>query len=690
MNGTASLAGATFQTGDTINGTANGNNALNITQASGGANAVTATVNNVGNVNVKAVGAAGTSTTYNTALWSNVGNVTITQGVGVGGGAAGADSVFVTNGAASTVYGIASATGENMTVSFTPGASNQTFQVALAGAGGSTAATAATIDYVGANADINAINVAGVGTNNISLNGTTNVKTITITGAGKNTIALTANAVSQTAAVTIDASAATGNQVIDLGTNLSVGGVTVKGTTDASTTTLGLVIPAAATLPTITNVDALQIDAGSNGTLISATANTSITSLSILDTAAAANANAYNLVGFNGVNAVNFGVTGGQNNFFGALTVTGTGALAETFSNTAAAALASTNNLTLGAQVLNGYSSLTVTTAGGLGSAGTFTQGNVTSNSLTSYTLVDASTGATNLNTITSTNAAGAGTLSSINLGGVAGANTLNIGLDTLAASSVITGSVGIENITFAGGGAGTQAGATTLSVTLGNANNIFSEAGLAAVTALNTVVTAGSGNNTIVTRAGNDVITVGAGANNITVGAGSNVVTLGAGHLAAGNVNTVALGSTANTVNGWALDTAGVNADRLDVTNAALTGAAEANKAIAATTFANGVATNVELSATGVVTFETAGNVAITLTAADAAAAQAALVAAVGGAAWATANQTNIFVAGTNTYVNDWTGVALTNAVTLVGVTGTGVDVVGGGATLAGYVSIT
>jgi S-layer protein len=119
--------------------------------------------------------------------------------------------------------------------------------------------------------------------------------------------------------------------------------------------------------------------------------------------------------------------------------------------------------------------------------------------------------------------------LTSINLSGVTGSSAFAIGENSLAAASVIQGSVGATAITYDNAG---QAGATQIAVTLQNGNNSY--AGGAVDVAH--VITAGSGNNTISTGAGADVITVGSGINTISAGTGTNIVTLGASRTATSN----------------------------------------------------------------------------------------------------------------------------------------------------------
>lgn len=515
----------TFQTGDTINGSSN--NALNIIQSETAAQAVTAVVNNVNTVNVRALGT--NTVTYNAATWTGVNNVNLTQGVGAG---VVFDTVAVTNASAATVFGYSGSGNDILNVAFTAGTNNRNFQVALNGAG--TATTAGRIAYNGAATDINTISVATSGAlNNATITGTTSVRTVNITGTGlNNTVTLAAGSVSTTAAVAISAANATGNVVIDIGANRLFAGSTIAGSTGTGTTTLGLQIQAAAPLtPTFTNIDALQLDAGSNGTLISGTANTSITSLTILDSTAGANTNAYTLTNFNGINSVAVGTTGAQNNQFGALTLSGTGSLAITAANQGTAAYAAANSIVLNGLNLTGYTGLTINTAGGVGSAGALTIGaaggatDIQGNGLLqTIAITNAASGVVALNDIDSTSAVtGRGSLSLIDVSGVAGQATFNVLADALAASSVINGSVGASTITFAGG---TQAGATSLVVNLQNGNNNYD--GSTITTPVSQVVTAGSGNNVIWTGAGTDVITVGTGSNTVAGGAGINSVTFG------------------------------------------------------------------------------------------------------------------------------------------------------------------
>lgn len=481
-------------------------------------------MNNVGTVNVKNVAAgAGNGFTLNQALSTGLNKFNVTQAVATA-------TTGVINGSAATVYGNSAGVADVMNIAFQGAATGRTLQLALAGAGLATAAS--TVNYAGAATDISTIKIDTLGSNNTNIGGTTSVRTVTVTGSGNNTVTLAANSVSATASVAISAADATGNNVIDIGANRLVAGSTITGSTGTSTTTLGLQIQAAAPLvPTITNVEGLQLDLGSNGTLISATPNTSITGLTILDVTAGANANAYNLVGFNAINSVTWGTTGGVNNQGGALTLSGTGALAYGFANQAAAAFTTGNSLVLGAQNLTGYTALTINTLGGLASNGAFTvtdggagvdiNGNGT---LQSLSVTNAATGITTLGLIDSTTAANRGSLTLVDVSNVAGQAVFQIGQDSLAAGSVINGAVGATTITFDGA---SQAGATSLTVNLQNANNNYNGSTITTNT-LNQVVTAGSGNNTIATGGGTDVITVGVGSNTVSAGAGINTVTFG------------------------------------------------------------------------------------------------------------------------------------------------------------------
>lgn len=596
------VATTTFQTGDTINGSGN-TNTLTVTNTAAGPSTVVASVNNVGNFNVKNVGGA---VAFNNALSSNISNFTVTQGVA-------AASTSVANGSAATVYGNTAGVADTLNVGFTSGVTNQTFKVALGGAG--TATADALVDYVQtANAnEINAITVATVGNNFVTLNGTTNVTSVTVTGAGNNTISLDgASALSTTKAVTINVADATGNNTIDLGTNLSSAGTTVNGSTGSSTTTLGLQINnGSVVLPTITNVEALQLDDGSNGSLVTGTTNTSITKLTILDQDGTANANTYDLIGLSAIGSVVWGTNGGGNNFFGALSLTGSGALAETFAVQNGTALASTNSLNVDAQTLTGYTSLSINTAGGVGSGGTFTlNGTTLGTALTSVVVEHASTGAVDLGTIDSTaSTTNKGTISLLDLDGIAGRATVVIGADSLAASSSIFGSVGSSNISYASGG--TQAGASVATVTLLDGNNTY-DATNVTTTQVRDLVTAGSGNNTILTGLGADVITVGNGANTITGGAGADVITLGSGHINAGNVNNIVYQTfaTADTVSNFVF---GANNDQSDLLlsgfNAEVANMADGNGAVISTL------STVDFSAdfSGGITFNAADTIFVT-----------------------------------------------------------------------------
>ena len=513
-------AGSTFQTGDTINGSGSTNTLNLIETANNGV--TTASVTNVGTINHTNV--SGVQITVDESLYSGVTNENVVKGVN-------GSRLTLTNASAGTTFGVSSGVADRLDVTFTAGTTNATLNLNLAGAGATaTAGGQATITSTTAG-QVKTVNIATVGTNNVNFSGSTATSAINVTGAGNNTLTIAAGAAA--AALTVDASAATGNQIIDLGSNFSLTDV-IKGTTGTSTTTLGIQLTGVNTAPTNwTNVDALLLDNGSTGTLFM----TGLTSIGQVVNAnlAGSTATLTNLGQLNSLVFEGNGAAAGAAINFGGLTINGASlagtadSVAITFDNLGVAR-ATADALSTTALGLNGVETITVNTAGGVGSTGTFTLGALQDNTLQSFTITNASTGLTTLAGITAgTGAANAGTLLTFNASGLSGALTATFAGNSLANGALVTGTAANNILTF-----NADNGAASIVITTGAGNDqILAAAGSTS----NYSITSGNGNDTIVTGAGVDTISVGNGSNSITAGGAADAITL-ATHT--GNADTI------------------------------------------------------------------------------------------------------------------------------------------------------
>jgi hypothetical protein len=549
VNGVVNTTGSTFQTGDTINGAAgDATTKLNINDAGNAGAAIAATVNGIGSINHTLLA----SNSYNEALYTAVGSENIVKSTG-------GNTLTLTNANAATTFGLsqgAVATADTLNVAFTAGGTKQKLQLNLGGTGKQTAQTA--VNYTGAgSSELNAISIASTGNNFATLSAGASagkVVTVTVAGAGNNVLNIQ-NAIAtgtSTAPVLVDLTGAIGNNTVDFGTALTNGQyLTINGaaTMPGSTavTTVGFVMPAALTLPTLTgNVSALQLDAGQtvNGTLLGQ-GNTTITTVTDLGTGYTNTLNS--LAGLNslvfGFNGGSAGTTATSTN---AITLSGsTGStLAVTFANQGSSALATGTGLTVGALTLSGPATVTINTGAAVGATGATTFNGITSTSLSSLTITNASTGLTALGALTTVSAAAtpAGVLSTLNLSGIAGTANFTVASNTgtstgyqWANGAVITGAVKGTTIAFADAKATSASGSYTVNLSgSSNFNNGTALNGLTptsqALVGNFTITSTDAATNSvyITTGAGNDVITVGAGASTIDAGAGVNVINLG------------------------------------------------------------------------------------------------------------------------------------------------------------------
>ena len=676
----------TFQTGDTIKGSSN--NTLNIVNAATAAQNVSATVSNIQNMNVKNVAAG--ALTINNILSTNIANATVTQAVG------GATTIF-TNGSAATVYGNRAGINDVLGITFGSGNTNKTLNLALSGAGSASAGNSA-VRFGGTTAtDINtvAISLSGVNYVDVStaaaaggVSNQANVKTVTVTGDGTGFVGLD-NAIAtatSTSAVTVDASAATGADIVlGLGAAFNQYDV-IKGSTAAGKTWVGAVVTGVQSVPVAnwTNIDGIQIGTGSTGTLI-LTGNTGVSAIRVADTTAGDNTTITNLGQLTSLAFVGNGNQGNHTN--GTITLNGaslTGTadtVAITFDNLGQTP-ASADGWTIGggALGLNGVETLTINSLGAIGSSGTlaFATG-ITDTAIKALSVT--SVGNVNLGTVTGQATADQGTLLSVDASNVAKALTATFTLNTFGNGAVVTGAVGNNTLNF---GADTGV-AETIMVTTGAGNDVIT---VNAASTSSFTINSGNGNDTIKTGAGSDTIVVGSGSNSITVGGGTNSVTLGS-H--AGNQDTVNItgSATANSISGWVLDTATTNGDILDVTATTLFNVGKTALA-ANVVFSSGTATQFTV-ASGLLTFQDAANATLALSAADAALAQAAVQVAANVTKITNTNASAaniVFTAGTSSYVYDYSAAgAVLDVATLVGVTATGLDTAAG--TTLGYITL-
>lgn len=213
--GVVAAAGSTFQTGDTINGTANGNNIITITDAGTAAAAVVATVNNVSAIRHNLLN----SNAYDASLYTGVMQHYAAN--------AAANAVLtITNGQIATSYGARDSASNSFTVNVgiraadTIGATT-TLNLNVNNAGSVVAppgvdASVNTATINSTSTGIETINITTAGTNVIAVTGTagagvaTDNSKVVVTGAGANTI----NVAALTQALTYDLSGATGNNTL--------------------------------------------------------------------------------------------------------------------------------------------------------------------------------------------------------------------------------------------------------------------------------------------------------------------------------------------------------------------------------------------------------------------------------------------------------------------------------------------
>lgn len=173
-------------------------------QATGGANAIV-DLNNIASVNVNLVSA----TTLNELEFTEVAAVSVTNGVS-------GTTLTVTNADQATVHGFAKA-GRSFTETITYADTTGTADVAALSVAGTGSSTADSVFNVANANTIESVNLATSGSNYITVNGGTAAAKYTVTGNGTNVLTVGSAATT----MTIDASATTGSNIIDVGTLLS-------------------------------------------------------------------------------------------------------------------------------------------------------------------------------------------------------------------------------------------------------------------------------------------------------------------------------------------------------------------------------------------------------------------------------------------------------------------------------------
>jgi hypothetical protein len=246
----------TWNTGDSITG----NNLTTVSLIADGGAASVVSVTNVAAINLNLVD----DTTLNASQFTNVAAVNVTNGVA-------ASDLTVSSAALGTTYGVSSANDYGVTLQYA-GATGSADTAKLSASGTGNSTTDTTFDVATGNV-IEAVTLATSGTNFLTVNGGTGAATITVTGAGTNEVTIGSAA----STLTYDASAATGNNVVNIGTALSTTDV-FKGGTGAADTLLATV-SSSITPANLSNVEILTLEM--NGGAINASNISGVTTLNL-------------------------------------------------------------------------------------------------------------------------------------------------------------------------------------------------------------------------------------------------------------------------------------------------------------------------------------------------------------------------------------------------------------------------
>lgn len=599
MTGVVDVAGSTFQTGDTINGTPNANNKVVITDA-GAAAAVTATVNNVAEIKHNLLA----SNTYNEAVYSGVAEEFITNSTGT---VAAPVALTLNNAQLATVFGAKDSTAGSTTLNVGIRASDltgtaNTLNLSVRNAGSTIvqAGVAPVSNQVTINSTstgIEAIALVTSGVNNIVITDTpaagvpTDYALMTVTGDGANTIDV--SALGQT--TTFNLKDSTGANTLNFGTALASNTV-IQGGTAADTLRVNQNSVQAGI--SLTGVETLRSSTGaSTGTIAFTTSSLN----TIRVDGDAAESGRLTLVAPGSVATINYigdGLAAGAAAVeqFKALTITGSYAGA---SDAVTVNLSNAGTTNLAGYTLNaggagaaidadGIETMVVN-ATNIAAAGrtTFT-GGVASNTLQSISFVSA--GSVNTGIIDAAPNAGNSALTMVDLSGITataastvsfdtvesvgaatqvrgpqgtGALTINTGVQGAADTLIVTGGLGNTTVNaFTAAAAGDAfAGTLTFTSTTAGVTNALNvgEQGAGATTSVTVATFSGAGSvNTITGGVGVDTITVtanGLGSTNTVVGAaGADVInvlasTIGVAVAGQAGNDTITLGAGSDTL---------------------------------------------------------------------------------------------------------------------------------------------
>ena len=210
-------------------------------QATGAVDGAIADINNIRSLNVNLI----TATTLNELEFNDVSAVDITNGVSN-------TTLTVTNAAQSTVHGMAKE-GRYFTQTITYASTSGTADVAnLSVAGTGTSTNDSTFNVANSNA-IESVTLATSGKNYVTINGGTGAAKYTITGSGTNEVTIGSAA----STVTLDASATTGNTLMNIGTGLGTTDTVLGGT--GRDTLVADLQAAVQQIPTVTDVEVLDL-----------------------------------------------------------------------------------------------------------------------------------------------------------------------------------------------------------------------------------------------------------------------------------------------------------------------------------------------------------------------------------------------------------------------------------------------
>ncbi len=592
VNGVVAAAGSTFQTGDIVNGTANANNKVIITDAGAlGANVV-ASVNNVAEIKHNLLA----NNTYDESLYSGVAEE-YSSNASVAG-----NTLTLLNGQLATTYGVKDSAANASTLNVgiraadTTGTAN-TLKLSVRNAGSTIVQTGvapvanvATINSTSTGIEAIALVTSGVNniaiTDNPAVGVVTDYAKLTVTGDGANTIdvsALTQN-------LNYDLSGSTGANTLQFAAALQSNTVVVGGSAADSvrvnqgTVVAGISLTGVETLRssvggatgtiafTTSSLNTIRVDGdNAEGGVLTLIAPGSVATINYIGDGLAANVNA-------------------QEQFKG-LTITGAyngtaDAVAITLSN---AGTTNLNGYGVGAITANGVETVAITvTQADVAATAAFA--GITSNTLQSVTFTSPSAVTA---TIDATPVAGNSALTSVNLSAVTGTvgSTITLANGAVGAATQVIGSTGT--------------GGTTLNTNVQAAGDIV-------------LFTGGQGNDTI------NAFVVGgnafAGILQASMGAGTNAVNVGdqaAGGTASTSIITLSGTGSVNTITGGsAADTITVTANGLGSTNVVIGAAGDdvinAAASTVAITLNGGAGADVITGGSGVDTYGQASNFSV------------------------------------------------------------------------------